>query len=75
MLTWPCTAVAAVYLVLLHIRRSRSGAEFFKIIRSRKGAVDLLVAYCKQQVASLGNSLNRSNLIPYASSLRRTWIS
>jgi hypothetical protein len=38
-----------VYLVLLHIRRSRSGADFFKIIRSRKGAVDLLVAYCKQQ--------------------------
>jgi hypothetical protein len=38
-----------VYLVLLHIRRSRSGADFFKIIRARKGAVDLLVAYCKQQ--------------------------
>jgi len=38
-----------VYLVLLHIRRSRSAVDFLKIICSRKGAVDLLVAYCKQQ--------------------------
>ncbi len=38
-----------VYLVLLHTRRVRSAQDFFRIITSKKAAVDLLVAYCKQR--------------------------
>eukprot|EP01087_Luapelamoeba_hula_P005833 TRINITY_DN1587_c0_g2_i2.p1 TRINITY_DN1587_c0_g2~~TRINITY_DN1587_c0_g2_i2.p1 ORF type:complete len:935 (-),score=149.40 TRINITY_DN1587_c0_g2_i2:178-2655(-) len=38
-----------VYLVLLHVRRTRPTPEFFRIIRGKPEAVDLLIAYCKQQ--------------------------
>lgn len=38
-----------VYLVLLHIKRTKSLQDFFRIIRNKPVAVDLLIAYCKQQ--------------------------
>jgi hypothetical protein len=38
-----------VYLVVLHIKRNRQPIEFFKMIRTKPVALDLLISYCKQQ--------------------------
>eukprot|EP00002_Diphylleia_rotans_P004919 TRINITY_DN1382_c0_g2_i1.p1 TRINITY_DN1382_c0_g2~~TRINITY_DN1382_c0_g2_i1.p1 ORF type:complete len:828 (-),score=186.60 TRINITY_DN1382_c0_g2_i1:1462-3921(-) len=38
-----------VYHVVLHLKRSKSLAEFFKLIRHKKLAEDLFVSFCKQQ--------------------------
>ena len=42
-----------VYLVLLHIKRIRSPQDFFRIIKSKPLALDLLISYSKQQDLSL----------------------
>ncbi len=39
----------AVYLVVLHIKRNLPPIEFFRLIRNKPIALDLLISYCKQQ--------------------------
>ena len=46
-----------VYLVVLHIKRSKSPPEFFKIIKNKAVALDLLISYCKQQDLQLLNDI------------------
>jgi len=38
-----------VYLVLLHIKRSYSPAEFFRMIKGKQSALSLMIQYAKQQ--------------------------
>eukprot|EP01118_Nematostelium_gracile_P020450 TRINITY_DN9916_c0_g1_i1.p1 TRINITY_DN9916_c0_g1~~TRINITY_DN9916_c0_g1_i1.p1 ORF type:complete len:794 (-),score=201.81 TRINITY_DN9916_c0_g1_i1:37-2124(-) len=38
-----------VYLVILHIRRALPPADFFRLIRARPVALDLLISYSRQQ--------------------------
>jgi DNA-directed RNA polymerase subunit F len=46
-----------VYLVVLHIKRSKSPQEFFRIIKNKVVALDLLISYCKQQDIQLLNDI------------------
>lgn len=38
-----------VYLVVLHLKRSRPAKDFFRIIHTKPVALNLLISYCKQQ--------------------------
>eukprot|EP01104_Vermistella_antarctica_P013241 TRINITY_DN397_c0_g1_i3.p1 TRINITY_DN397_c0_g1~~TRINITY_DN397_c0_g1_i3.p1 ORF type:complete len:827 (-),score=204.45 TRINITY_DN397_c0_g1_i3:93-2573(-) len=62
-----------VYLVLLHIKRTHTQADFFKVIRHKRVAIDLLIAYCKQQDVALLKEIYFHSDQPMESANLRVW--
>lgn len=54
-------------MVLLHVRQRRSTADFFRMLRGRPEALDLLIAYCKQQDLDLLKDIYYQAALPQES--------